>query len=61
MINNRGSIIRGMHFEKQYKISFWDGLVLQAAERAGAAIVYSEDLSHGQSYEGIRVLNPFLI
>jgi len=61
VINNRESILRGMQFEVQYRISFWDGLVLQAAEKSGAAIVYSEDLSHGQLYEGIRVVNPFLI
>jgi predicted nucleic acid-binding protein len=60
VINNCESIVRGMQFEMQYKISFWDGLVLQAAERAGAGIVYSEDLSHGQFYAGIQIRNPFL-
>jgi predicted nucleic acid-binding protein len=59
VINNRASLLRAIELETRYRISFWDGLMLQAAERAGAKTVYSEDLSHGQSYAGIRVVNPF--
>ena len=32
---------------------------LAAAERAGCTRVYSEDLSDGQDYDGVTVLNPF--
>lgn len=60
VINNRDSIIRATEIEAQFRISFWDGLVLQAAEKAGASLVYSEDLSHGQLYGSVRVMNPFL-
>ncbi|SRR6266498_1115023 len=60
VINDRASVLRAIELESRYRISFWDGLMLQAAERAGAGIVYSEDLSHGQSYAGIRVVNPFI-
>ena len=60
VINNRESILRATEVEGRFKISFWDGLILQAAERAGAAVLYSEDLSHGQSYGSVRVMNPFL-
>ncbi len=60
VINNRSSLLRAIELETRYQISFWDGLMLQAAERAGAGVVYSEDLSHGQTYAGIRVVNPFV-
>lgn len=60
VINNRDSIIRATEIETQFRISFWDGLILQAAERAGAALVYSEDLAHGQFYGSVRVMNPFI-
>ena len=60
VVNNRHSLFRAIELETRYQISFWDGLMLQAAERAGAGVVYSEDLSHGQTYAGIRVVNPFL-
>jgi predicted nucleic acid-binding protein len=59
VINGRDSIIRAAELEARYKISFWDGLILQAAERAGADLMYSEDLSHGQIYGSVKVLNPF--
>lgn len=26
----------------------------------GAGVLYSEDLNHGQDYDGVRVVNPFL-
>jgi predicted nucleic acid-binding protein len=58
--NNRESIIRAAGFEARFKVSFWDALILQAADHAGADVVYSEDLSHGQIYGGVKVLNPFL-
>jgi predicted nucleic acid-binding protein len=60
VVNTQESILRAIAFETRYKISFWDGLILQAAQKAGAATVYSEDMSHGQLYGDVRVLNPFL-
>lgn len=59
VVNTRSSILRAIEIENRYKISFWDGLILQAAEAAGSEIVYTEDLSHGQVYMGVRAMNPF--
>lgn len=42
-------------------ISFWDALVIVAALRSGANILYSEDLNHGQTLRGVRVVNPFRV
>jgi predicted nucleic acid-binding protein len=44
---------------RRYRIGYWDAAVLAACERLGAEVLYSEDLSHGQEYGGIRVVNPF--
>ena len=60
VVNNRESIFRAIDIESRHKISFWDALILQAAERAGARTVYSEDLSHGSKYAGMVVVNPFI-
>ena len=38
----------------------YDGAILAAAHELGAKLVWSEDLSHGQDYDGVRVLNPFI-
>ena len=53
-------ILNAIHWQSQWKISFWDALILVSAKRAGASIVYSEDLTHGRSYNGVKVMNPFL-
>jgi predicted nucleic acid-binding protein len=52
------SILEAIDLESRHRISFWDALVLQAAHAAGAVIVYSEDLSDGQVYGSVRVVNP---
>ena len=56
--NSCESILEAIDLEARYRISFWDALVLQAAHAAGADIVYSEDLSDGQVYGSVRVVNP---
>jgi predicted nucleic acid-binding protein len=42
-----------------HRVSFWDGLILSAAHRAGCKTLYSEDLSHNQTFHGLQVVNPF--
>jgi len=44
---------------ERYRISYWDAAVLVAAQALGASTVYSEDLSHGQPYGRVQVINPF--
>ena len=44
----------------RYRISYWDAAILAAAKTLGCDAVYSEDLSHSQDYDGVRVINPFL-
>ncbi len=41
------------------KISFWDALIVVAAESAHCETLYTEDLNHGQKIRGVRVENPF--
>ncbi len=41
-------------------LSFWDSLVIAAAEKANCEYVLSEDLNSGQNYRGIKLLNPFI-
>lgn len=46
--------------QRRYQISYWDAAILAATKEIGATTLYSEDLSHGQVYDGVRVVNPFL-
>jgi predicted nucleic acid-binding protein len=50
---------RAIDTHKRYGISYWDSLVLSAAERAECAELHSEDLKDGETYNGVRVVNPF--
>lgn len=45
---------------ERYQLRYWDAAIVAAAARLGAQLLYSEDLSHGQDYGGVRVINPFL-
>ena len=44
---------------RRYQISYWDALIVAAAERARCGRILSEDLNAGQSYNGVVVVNPF--
>ena len=58
VVNGGESILEALDIEARYQVSFWDALVIQAAQASGAAILYSEDLSHGQTYGSVEVINP---
>jgi predicted nucleic acid-binding protein len=40
-------------------ISFWDAMIVRSAAEMSCAVLYSEDLNHGQEYSGVRAENPF--
>ncbi len=40
-------------------ISFWDSLIVVAAESARCELLYSEDLNSGQIIRGVMIENPF--
>lgn len=42
-----------------HKISFWDALIVASASEAGCSEIYTEDLNHGQTIQGVLVKNPF--
>jgi predicted nucleic acid-binding protein len=41
-------------------LSFWDALIVRAAAAGGAAVLYTEDLSHGSIVDGVHIVNPFV-
>ncbi|HXC39440.1 MAG TPA: PIN domain-containing protein [Burkholderiales bacterium] len=42
------------------KLSFWDGLIIQAAMEGQASTLYSEDMQHGWTLDNLKVVNPFV-
>ncbi len=55
-----GDLLSAIDIVERSRISFWDAMVIQSAKRLGCRIVWTEDLSHGQSYAGVTVRNPFV-
>jgi predicted nucleic acid-binding protein len=54
------SVIReGINLSVLNRISFWDGLILAGASSAACSVLYTEDLNHGQTIDGVCVTNPF--
>ena len=42
-----------------FQLSFWDSLIVAAAEQANCSFLVTEDLNDGQKIRGINVVNPF--
>jgi len=53
------AILAATRIEEAHGVSFWDALILEAARIAGAELLLTEDLGHGQIIEGVRIENPF--
>ncbi|MEO7118829.1 MAG: PIN domain-containing protein [Candidatus Limnocylindrales bacterium] len=54
-----GLVTAAMVASREWQISYWDALILSAAEMSGCRTVLSEDLSDGTTYGSVTVVNPF--
>ncbi len=50
---------RALETVSTYAISYWDALIVAAAERSRCERIMTEDLNAEQLFHGIRVVNPF--
>jgi predicted nucleic acid-binding protein len=48
----------GLDEMQRWQLSLWDAMILAAARRAGAKVIWSEDFNVGQDYDGIEIVNP---
>lgn len=56
--NDAALLLRAIDNSSRFRISFWDALIISAADRADVDVVWSEDLNAGQDYGGVTVVNP---
>ncbi len=54
-----GDIVGAIALHQQYRIGFWDAMILWSAQQLACTVVWSEDLNPGQIYDGTQVRNPF--
>jgi predicted nucleic acid-binding protein len=52
-------ILAATQLHERRSISFWDALIVEAARQAGAGRILTEDLSDGDDFDGVHIVNPF--
>ncbi|HXU29917.1 MAG TPA: PIN domain-containing protein [Thermoanaerobaculia bacterium] len=45
--------------QDRFHVSWWDSLIVSAAQIARCSYLLTEDLQHGQKLGGVEVVNPF--
>jgi len=59
VINDGAALLDALELEERFQLSFWDALIVQSAIASGARLLCTEDLSHGQRFRGVEVVDPF--
>ena len=56
--NTRPLLSCAFQIQERWGVSFWDSLIIAAAQQAGLPTLWSEDLQEGQDFDGLVVVNP---
>ena len=52
-------VLAAMTSSLRYQLSYWDAAIVEAARMLSCTELLSEDLSPGQDFDGVSVVNPF--
>ena len=52
-------MLAAVDLARLHTVSFWDALIVRAAQQAECRVIYSEDMQHGWKVDGVEVVNPF--
>jgi predicted nucleic acid-binding protein len=52
-------LMRAWDLEDRTSVSFWDALIIAAAQAQECTVLLTEDLSDGQDIGGVKVVDPF--
>ena len=47
--------------QDRYKQSWWDALIISAAQVSRSRTLLTEDLQEGQRFDGVEVVNPYIL
>ncbi len=56
--NTRDLFCRSLELQQGHRLSYWDAMIVAAAQRSQAIELWTEDLNPGQSFDGLTVVNP---
>lgn len=51
--------LAAVELHEEHAINFWDALIVSAALSADCSLLYTEDLTHGHTIAGLRIVDPF--
>ncbi len=60
VVSDSELVLDAIAHSRRYRLSLWDSLIIRAALRGGAEVLYTEDLQNGQVFEDLTVRNPFV-
>ena len=60
-LNDHATVESAWAVESRFKLSYWDALMVAAAQQQGCTLLLTEDLQHDQVIDGVRIINPFLV
>ncbi|MFL5335426.1 MAG: PIN domain-containing protein [Geminicoccaceae bacterium] len=49
-----------MSVTRDYKLQFWDALLLATVRSAGCRVLFSEGMNDGQEIAGVKIVNPLM-
>ena len=58
--NDLALLTDAIEVSQRWQSSLWDSLIIAAAKRSHAQVIWSEDFNAGQAYDGVIVENPLL-
>ena len=53
-------VMKATTISEHHELSFWDALIVAAADKAKCQELWTEDLNPGQSVAGVRIVNPLV-
>jgi predicted nucleic acid-binding protein len=56
---NRDLLVRAREVQARHTLSWWDSMVVAAAQLQDCSLLLTEDLQHGAALGGVTVRNPF--
>ena len=56
---DRDLLVRARDIERRFNLSWWDSLIVAAAQSQGCPILLSEDFQDGMRFDETTVVNPF--
>ena len=53
-------VLGALDLAGSYAISHWDALILKAASTSGCRVLFTEEMQHGRTIDGVVIQNPFV-